>query len=422
MPEAVGRSGPACRKARMTDGRSDMAGAGMRETDEPAGCDDLPSGRDTPEAESPPHLTVLVPQGGGALGAYHLGVCEEIDALDIAPDWVCGVSIGAINAVLIAGNPPGRRLPALVSFWERVSAGLVPPFGLPAGPARQLWSDGAAWWIAATGVPGFFRPRFPPARLQPPGSLAAISHYDTEPLRETLDELIDWDQLNEGPIRLSVGAVSVTTGRMHFFDSKGGADHCRIGADHVMALGALPPAFPPVRIGGDWFWDEGVASNAPLQHVLDEGTEFDKNIVQMDLFPAEGPFPETLLDAETRAQDIRFASRTRLGTNHEVALSPARQVVRRMLARCSPDLRKLSAAEPAVLRRFACEQHIEIAQIIYRDKAYIGKARGYEFSRPTMEAHRAAGRVRKPAGDERLCRAAAAAGDFGPRAAAGLQP
>jgi len=356
------------------------------------GCDDLPSGCDTPEAERPPHLNCLVLQGGGALGAYHLGVCEELAALGIAPDWVCGISIGAINAALIAGNPPGKRLPALVSFWERVSAGLVPAFDLPAGPARELWSEGAAFWIATTGVPGFFRPRFPPAKLQPPGTLAAISHYDTGPLRATLDELIDWNQLNDGPIRLSVGAVSVTTGRMHFFDSKGGADQCRITADHVMASGALPPGFPPVRIGGDWYWDGGIASNAPLQHVLDEGTEFDKNIFQVDLFPAEGPFPGTLLDAETRAQDIRHASRTRLGTRQEVELSPARQVVRRMLARCAPDLSKLSPAELQVLRRFACEQHIEIAQIIYRDKAYSGKARGYEFSRPTMEAHRAAGR------------------------------
>lgn len=357
-----------------------------------AGAEVLPSGRDRPEEARLPHLNVLVLQGGGALGAYHLGVCEELAALDITPDWVCGISIGAINAALIAGNPPGRRLAALTAFWERVSGGLVPPFDLPAGPAREVWSEGAALWIATTGVPGFFRPRFPPARLQPAGTIGAISYYDTEPLRETLDELIDWDQLNDGPIRLSVGAVSVTTGRMHFFDTRGGPDATRISADHVMASGALPPGFPPVKIGEDWYWDGGIASNAPLQHVLDEGTAFDKNIFQVDLFPAEGPLPETLLDAETRAQDIRYASRTRLGTYQEVDLSPARQVVRRVLESCSPDLGKLSPEELAELRRFACEQHIEIAQIIYRDKAYGGKARGYEFSRPTMEAHRAAGR------------------------------
>lgn len=348
--------------------------------------------RDTRPEDRPPHLNVLVLQGGGALGAYHLGVCEELSAMNVAPDWVCGISIGAINAALIAGNPPGRRLAALAAFWEKISSGLVPMFPIPDGPMRDMWSEGSALWIATTGVPGFFRPRFPPAKLQPRGSVGAISHYDTEPLRQTLNELIDWDYLNDGPIRLSVGSVSVTTGRMHFFDSKGGQDHVRITADHVISSGALPPGFPPVRIGDDWYWDGGIASNAPLQHVLDEGTEFDKNIFQVDLFPAEGPMPETLLDAETRAQDIRYASRTRLNTNLETALSPARLVVRRVLNSCSPDLDQLSEAELKVLRDFACEQHIEIAQIIYRDKAYGGKARGFEFSRPTMEAHRAAGR------------------------------
>ena len=348
--------------------------------------------RDTPTDERPDHLNVLVLQGGGALGAYHLGVCEELAAMDVAPDWVCGISIGAINAALIAGNKPRERIPALVAFWERISSGLVPGFPIPDGPMRDMWSEGAALWIATTGVPGFFQPRFPPAKLQPRGTVGAISYYDTEPLRQTLDELIDWDYLNDGPIRLSVGSVSVTTGRMHFFDSKGGPDHVRIRADHVISSGALPPGFPPVEIDGDWYWDGGIASNAPLQHVLDEGVEFDKNIFQVDLFPAEGPFPETLLDAETRAQDIRYASRTRLNTNLETGLSPARQVVRRVLGSCSPDLGLLSEDELRILREFACEQHIEIAQIIYREKAYSGKARGFEFSRPTMEAHRAAGR------------------------------
>ena len=348
--------------------------------------------RDTPTDERPDHLNVLVLQGGGALGAYHLGVCEELAAMDVAPDWVCGISIGAINAALIAGNKPRERIPALVAFWERISSGLVPGFPIPDGPMRDMWSEGAALWIATTGVPGFFQPRFPPAKLQPRGTVGAISYYNTEPLRQTLDELIDWDYLNDGPIRLSVGSVSVTTGRMHFFDSKGGPDHVRITADHVISSGALPPGFPPVEIDGDWYWDGGIASNAPLQHVLDEGVEFDKNIFQVDLFPAEGPFPETLLDAETRAQDIRYASRTRLNTNLETGLSPARQVVRRVLGSCSPDLGLLSEDELRILREFACEQHIEIAQIIYREKAYSGKARGFEFSRPTMEAHRAAGR------------------------------
>jgi NTE family protein len=193
-------------------------------------------------------------------------------------------------------------------------------------------------------------------------------------------------------MRFSVGAVSVTTGRMHFFDNRGGPDQCRITVDHVMASGALPPGFPPIEIDGDWFWDGGVASNAPLQHVLDEAEDRNKNIFQVDLFPAEGPRPETLLEAEIRAQDIRFSSRTRLGTRLNTDLSEVRAVIRDVLESCHPDLARLSPERRAELERFAREPKIDIVQIVYRDKAYTGKARGYEFSRRTMEAHRAAGR------------------------------
>lgn len=352
------------------------------------------TGQGTDRVNRPRHLNVLVLQGGGALGAYHLGVCEELSEIGVAPDWVCGISIGAINAALLAGNRPGERLPALRAFWTRMSGHLAPIAGqLPAdGPVRDLWSTMAAGWIAMTGIPGFFSPRMPPMQFQPSGSIGAISVYDTAPLKATLDELVDFDWLNDGPMRFSVGAVSVTTGRMHFFDNQGGPQHTRITADHILASGALPPGFPPVEIDGDWYWDGGIASNAPLQHILDEGIEFDKNIFQVDLFPAEGPFPQTLLDAEQRAQDIRFSSRTRLNTFHEMALSPARRVVKRVLDTCHPDLDELSDEELRVLRAFACEQRIEIAQIIYRDKAYGGKVRGIEFSQPTMEAHRSAGR------------------------------
>ncbi|MFN3590838.1 MAG: patatin-like phospholipase family protein [Thermaurantiacus sp.] len=337
-------------------------------------------------------MTVLVLQGGGALGAYHLGVCEELATLDLAPDWVAGISIGAINAALIAGNRPGERLQAMATFWDRVSHGLFADFFMPELLEQNLWSEGAALWTATTGVPGFFKPRFPMPKFQPAGSMGAISYYDTAPLRETLMELVDFDWLNDGPMRFSVGAVSVTTGRMHFFDNRGGPDHCRITVDHVMASGALPPGFPPIEIDGDWYWDGGVASNAPLQHVLDEAEDRDKNIFQVDLFPAEGPRPATLLDAEIRAQDIRFSSRTRLGTNQNTELSGVRAIIREVIESCHPDLDKLPPERRRELERFAREPCIDIVQIVYRDKAYTGKARGYEFSRRTMEAHRAAGR------------------------------
>jgi NTE family protein len=350
------------------------------------------AGEATSEADPrKPHKNVLVLQGGGALGAYHVGVVEEVATLGIPLHWVCGISIGAINAALLAGNPEGQRISAMLRFWAKVTSGMVPMSDIAEGPMRDLWSEGAAFWVATQGVPGFFKPRLPHPKFQQRGSIGAISYYDTEPLRQTLLELIDFDYLNDGPVRLSVGAVSVTTGRMHFFDSKGGRDQCRIGPEHIMASGALPPGFPPVQIGADWFWDGGVASNAPLQHVLDEEDDIDKNILQVDLFPAEGPFPQTLLEAETRAQDIRYSSRTRFGTNLNVALSPARRIVRRVLDSGHPEVDFLSAEEKDMLERFAYEPAVEIAQIVYRDKAYAGKARGFEFSRPTAEAHRNAG-------------------------------
>ncbi len=345
-----------------------------------------------PDGDPERCLNALVLQGGGALGAYHLGVVEELSRYRLPLDWVAGISIGAINAALLAGNAPGKRIPALVTFWERVSGGLDSPLPIPEGHCRELWSQGAAFWTATCGVPGFFKPRVPPPQFQPDGTMEAISYYDTTPLIATLNDLIDWDLLNDGPVRLSVGAVSVSTGNMHFFDNKGGPHHTRIDARHILASGALPPGFPPIEIDGDWFWDGGVASNAPIQHVLDESTSNDKNIFQVDLFPAQGALPRNMLDAETRAQDIRFSSRTRMGTNMEMALSPLRARIRTLLACDSTLLANLSDEEREMLSDFAEEKRIEIAQIIYRDKAYSGKARAFEFSRPTMEAHRAAGR------------------------------
>lgn len=268
----------------------------------------------------------------------------------------------------------------------------MPPPVLPFGAAGDLWSEGAGLWIALMGVPGFFAPRFPPAQWQPRGSAGAVSHYDLAPLRATLDELVDWDRLNDGSMRVAVGAVAIESGQIHFFDTGGGPDRCRLSVDHVLASCALPPAFAPVLVDDAWYWDGGIAANAPVQHVFDHGGGRDRNIFQVDLFPAAGPLPETLREAEIRAQDIRFSSRTRMNTRRELELAPVRALVRKLLADCNPDLAGLDPEELAALRRFAAEQRIDICQIVYRDKAYSGRARAYEFSRPTMEAHREAGR------------------------------
>ena len=185
---------------------------------------------------------VLVLQGGGALGAYQGGAYAALAAAGEIPDWVAGVSIGAINAALIAGNPPDCRVERLTQFWDRVSSGLM---GLPLGiddSSRRLFNDASSAFVASLGVPGFFSPRFPPALFAMPGTPEAVSLYDTTPLRETLLELVDFDVLNSGAVRLSVGAVQVRTGNLKYFDT---TTH-KIGPEHIMASGALPPGFPPV--------------------------------------------------------------------------------------------------------------------------------------------------------------------------------
>jgi predicted acylesterase/phospholipase RssA len=220
-------------------------------------------------------LRVLVQQGGGALGAYQAGVYERLAAAKLEPDWVVGISIGAINGALIAGNPPQRRAERLREFWERVS---VPGWGWLPG---QDWS---AHYAMAFGVPGFFSPRLTPAPLAAPGSDAALSYYDPAPLRSTLEELVDFDRLNQGGVRLSVGAVEVVSGDERWFDTA----HERITVDHILASGALPPGFPPVMIDGVAYWDGGIVSNTPLQYVIDHPPARDLLVFQVDLFSARG--------------------------------------------------------------------------------------------------------------------------------------
>jgi NTE family protein len=255
---------------------------------------------------------VLVLQGGGALGAYQAGAYEALCAANYAPQWVAGISIGAINSAIIAGNPPDLRVKRLRRFWELVSSRLTCPPLTNDGTSRKVFNEASAALVASMGVPGFFEPRFPPAVVMPPGTLEAISIYDTSALRATLLELVDFDLLNSGAVRCSVGAVQVRTGNMKYFDTA----YERLSPEHIMASGALPPGFPPVMIDGEPYWDGGLVSNTPLQYVLDgSGPREDMCVFQIDLFSARGLMPETLLDVAQREKDIRYSSRTRLNTD-----------------------------------------------------------------------------------------------------------
>lgn len=330
---------------------------------------------------------ILVLQGGGALGAYQAGVFESLSKDYCDPTWVAGISIGAINAALIAGNPHSHRMARLREFWDLVSSGLASPLqGLPAS-ARETLNESSASQAMLFGVPGFFKPRFPPAPFQPRGTLEAISYYDTTALKTTLERLVDFDRINAGGVRLSVGAVNVRTGNFAYFDSS----KQRIDARHIMASGALPPGFAPVEIDGEHYWDGGLVSNTPLQYVLDQPGKRRRVVFQVDLFAAHGGLPATMPEVVEREKDIRFSSRTRLNTTNEMDRQVIAQAAQRLLAKLPPELH--DDPDVRALAKLRCESAVDVVHLIYRSKHYESQSKDYEFSRLSMKEHWDAGRA-----------------------------
>jgi NTE family protein len=331
---------------------------------------------------------VLVLQGGGALGSYQAGAYEALAEADHEPDWVAGISIGAINAALIAGNPPAQRVARLRAFWEKVTSSLAatPITGLPL--ARGLFNEISAASSALTGVPGFFRPRLIPAAFLPAGAPGANSHMDTAPLRQTLLELVDFERLNSGEMRFSVGAVNVATGNMTWFDSA----EQQIGPEHIMASGALPPGFAPAEIDGAFYWDGGLVSNTPLQYVLDERMPVeDVCVYQVDLFSARGKVPTSVWEIEQRLKDIRFSSRTRFNTDMMRRLLEVKAAGQRLYDKLPEDLR--DDADAQTLLADHADPAITIVHLIYRQPKTARASKDYEFSRVSMREHWAAGRA-----------------------------
>jgi NTE family protein len=328
----------------------------------------------------------LILQGGGALGAYQAGVYQALAEANLHPDWVAGMSIGAVNSALIAGNPPEKRVQQLRAFWETVSA---PPFGMSRfsglkiegefmhSTVNQLRSLG----ILFGGAPGFFTPRVPPPFLNPPGSPEALSFYDVAPLKATLERLVDFDLLNAGTMRFSVGAVNVRTGNFVYFDST--TD--QIGPEHVIASGSLPPGFPATEIEGEHYWDGGLVSNTPLEWVLDSRPRQDTLAFQIDLWSARGEFPRDLIESELRQKDIRFSSRTRAATDQFKRKQIIRRATAKLLEKMPDDLRQ--TAEAQLLAKEADEKVYNLIQLIYHARNYEGSSKDYEFSRLTMEEH-----------------------------------
>lgn len=284
--------------------------------------------------QHPPQQKVMVMQGGGAVGAFHLGVYQALHEGDKEPDWVIGTSIGAINAALIAGNQPHHRLARLRAFWERMHS-------------RQAVHGGFAMWpsmsalvhaqhrlgVVTQGIPDFFKPHWP-AWFNARQSLGIekAAYYDTQPLRDTLAELVDFDYLSRSPIRITVGAVNARTGQMRYFDSR---DE-RLGVDHIMASGALAPAFGAVRIEGDPYWDGGLYSNTPVEVVLDDKPRRDSLIFACRLWEPHGDEPQSIWDVQGRLKDIQFASRAESHIKRQRQLHRLRHVIQE-LAQMVPD-------------------------------------------------------------------------------------
>ncbi len=334
-----------------------------------------------------PTECILVLQGGGALGAYQAGVFQSLCKVYREPNWVAGISIGAINSALIAGNPAHLRVAKLRAFWDLVSSSHQPPIYGCGTSAREIWNEGRAAQVMLFGVPGFFVPRFPPAPFQPRGTLESISYYDTSPLKQTLERLVDFDLINSGTVRLSVGAVNVRTGNFAYFDSA----KQPIDARHIMASAALPPGFAPVEIDGEFYWDGGLVSNTPLQYVLDQPAGGRRMVFQVDLFAAQGDLPTTLSEVVEREKDIRFSSRTRLNTSNELDRQVIAHAAQRLVAKVpaalknDPDIRALS--------KLRCDSAVDVVHLIYRSKHYESQSKDYEFSRRSMQEHWDAGRA-----------------------------
>ena len=347
----------------------------------------------TAERRLPFECVTLLLQGGGALGAYQGGVYEALAEANIHPDWIAGISIGAINAAIIAGNPANSRVDRLREFWTHVTSSApwdwsCNPFGdlARSDDTRNLLNQMSANLAVACGATGFFSARAVMPWLQPGGALGATSFYDTSDLKRTLERLVDFDRLNAGMTRFSAGAVNVRTGNFVYFDT---STH-KIAPEHVMASGALPPGFPAVEIDGEHYWDGGLVSNTPLQWVIESDPRRQDTLAfQVDLWSSQGALPRNLAEVATRHKEIQFSSRTRASTGQFKNVHRVQRALDALLRRLPPDFAENDDLK--ILKSVASDKVYNIIHLIYRAQNYEGHSKDYEFSRLSMQDHWRAG-------------------------------
>jgi NTE family protein len=344
----------------------------------------------------PPYQTIaLVLQGGGALGAYQAGVYEGLEEAGIAPNWIAGISIGALNTAIIAGNAPNVRVDRLRQFWETICQPAYSP-PLAAAVERMLFSmhDGvrkAFTALQATsammqGQQGFFTPRMPTPLPWASGDPSAASWYDVSQLKTTLERLCDFDRINAREVRVSVGAVNVRTGNFEYFDNT----RIALRAEHFIASGALPPGFAAVEIDREYYWDGGVVSNAPLYEVMRSTPRKHTLVFQVDLWSARGQVPDNIADVATRVKDIQYSSRTRLVTDMLQSVQRYGNVLREVLEKVPADVRK-NDQWCRMAEQLACNHRYNVLHLIYQQKKYEGHYKDYQFGISTMRDHWNAG-------------------------------
>lgn len=339
----------------------------------------------------------LVLQGGGALGSYQAGVYEGLAKAGIHPNWVAGISIGALNCAIIAGNPPEKRVQKLHEFWQSICTPPVMPdhfmaqhadmykgvtnpwLGMFEGASHALFGSMAAMSALVQGQPGFFQPRlFAPGG----GSPDLTSFYDTTPIIDTLERFADFDRINSGETRVSLGATNVASGNFVYFDS----ENTRLTPKHFLASGSLPPGFPATEIDGEYYWDGGCVSNTPLEYVLGSTPRKDTLVFQVDLWSAQGPLPTDIFQVTERLKDIQYSSRTRTVTN---AVHLAQQMRKALIDTVNRIPREVRDNDPwfdQIVRHMMGARY-NVIHLIYRNKSTEGHYKDYQFSHETMGMH-----------------------------------
>ena len=330
-----------------------------------------------------PQRVILVLQGGGALGAYQAGVYQAMEEAGLQPEWVIGTSIGAINASLIAGNAPGKRLERLRSFWRGVEHGFLPSMAAQIPIFGQQFAN---WLTIANGLQGFFTPN-PLAFASPTWPLGSerAGYYRTDPLKRSLTDHVDFDLINTGSCRLTVGAANVRTAKMHYFDSRDMTFDVR----HVMASGALPPAFPPVLINDELYWDGGILSNTPVEAVFDDHPRRNSLVFAVHIWNPDGGEPDTLWKVLSRQKDLQYASRAKTHIMRQQQLHRLRHIISELSKRLPEEEKRNNLVREMMC--YGCPTRMHVVRLLAPPFAGEDHSKDIDFSARTIRTRWQAG-------------------------------